>query len=504
MGFGTVVATSPKAGELLRQTGLGPQLVTVRNNGLVSAILSMFRQRNGVLSAVITDKHTLRKDVATGYVGNGSTASFTGQSLNPVAPGTLVVEGTTLSPELRDLDKNGILYYAAVGARKAGSGGTFAAMAGESMTVKIDGDKAQTITFGTEATIGAAVTKINSQLKGGFATAAGAQNVHLESRTIGEKSRIEVVTVAAGITTKLGISAGSATAVAGSINYFTGALALAYGGGYKPAAQAGTDTALASVMSTIAGPYKFVHGDTLVINTNAGGNETCTFTAVAAKVDGAGGSFAALAGETFEVRFEDGPVQVITMGTEATIALAVAAINAQLVGGFCSAIDANNIRITSDKKGTGSRVRTSNVAAGIDTKLGLATDEDEIGTGNVADIDAVTVAEIKTVVELGTTGLTVNDVGGKVQLTAATSIAVSATSTAETKVGLATTTATASTGVGSENLKCSYVQAAALAAAKQERYYVPNLSAEDELVLYGVGLAKGTALKVQVDPQRLS
>src|SRR5690606_35916633 len=100
-------------------------------------------------------------------------------------------------------------------------------------------------------------------------------------------------------------------------------------------------------------------------------------------------------------------VQTITFGTEASIALAVALINSQLRGGYAVAQGAQDVDILSDVRGTSSRVRTFNVAAGITTKLGIQDDGDESGTGDCANIEAVTAAEVKTVVEADIDGITV-------------------------------------------------------------------------------------------------
>ena len=69
--------------------------------------------------------------------------------------------------------------------------------------------------------------------------------------------------------------------------------------------------------------------------------------------------------------------------------------------------DAGNIKIVSDVRGTSSRVRLTNVAAGITTKLGLQNNDDVSGSGDVADIDAVTGAEAKALIEADVAGQTV-------------------------------------------------------------------------------------------------
>ncbi len=171
-----------------------------------------------------------------------------------------------------------------------------------------------------------------------------------------------------------------------------------------------------------------------------GGNQSFSATVAAAVVTGAAGSFASLAAETMQVQFESGPVQTITFGTEASIDLAVSKLNAQITfGGRAEKVDANNVRIVSDVRGSGSRVRTFNVAAGITTKIGIANNADASGSGDFADLGAVTAAEIATLCAAITNG-TVTAVDGKVRAKSATTgtgstAKVNAASTADVTLG---------------------------------------------------------------------
>lgn len=79
-------------------------------------------------------------------------------------------------------------------------------------------------------------------------------------------------------------------------------------------------------------------------------------------------------------------------------------INSQLVGAS-AAVVAGQVKVTSDTKGTG-----STVAIGTGT-CALSWGTPVAGTGDCVNIDAVTVAEVKTVVEADTTGATVTAVG---------------------------------------------------------------------------------------------
>lgn len=222
--------------EILRHRGPSkPHVLTLRNRGAASVLLAWTRLRDGVTSAVLADEQTaVAADNNPAYTGTGSQKVFTGGVLaaDAVVPGTLTVVATATSPALQDVNGDGVLWQQA-GARKQASGGTFAAMASEVMTVSVDGGAAQTVTFGTEATIGDAAAVITAALTGATAAPQGAEDVDITSDTTGEGSSIEVLTVDAGITAKLGITAGLSTNEAGTVDYFSGALELSYQG-YDP------------------------------------------------------------------------------------------------------------------------------------------------------------------------------------------------------------------------------------------------------------------------------
>lgn len=185
-------------------------------------------------------------------------------------------------------------------------------------------------------------------------------------------------------------------------------------------------------------PFDLESGQTLTIAVDGGGAGTATFDAAAATHVGSGGTFATMASETMEIQLEGGPVQLITFGTESTIEEAVNLINTQLSGGF-AAVNAGQVDITSDVRGTSSRVRTTNVAAGITTKLGIANSGDDSGSGDVANIDAVTHAEAKAVIEADVTGLTYTPSTGSGTPATLTSNTTGASSSIEVTGGTAQT-----------------------------------------------------------------
>jgi len=210
----------------------------------------------------------------------------------------------------------------------------------------------------------------------------------------------------------------------------------------KNIAQASGGTATkGSVTSSGVEPFNLAHGGTIVVDNELGADGTVTLSATAAIVTGAGGLFGAMDNETMEVQVGEGDVQDVSFATEATIALAIQTMNQQLTGCHVEAVDANNVKIISDQKGTGARIRTTNVAAGIDTKLGLdAAGEDESGTGNVEDVDAVTAQEMVDLLNGQLSTITATVVAGAVKLERDTagstkSVQVTAASTMDDEMG---------------------------------------------------------------------
>ena len=199
--------------------------------------------------------------------------------------------------------------------------------------------------------------------------------------------------------------------LAGTIDYFTGKVTMTYPTGDAPLGKA-------AVRGTCTFPVALDPGMTLIATADTGGGGTATWDAGAAVAPGGGGTFAAMANETMEVKVgpDTAPWQLITLGVEAAIGDAITTINAQLTGALAS-LNVDQVDLTTDQKGTGARIRTRNVAAGITTKLGIANNDDHAGTGDVDNIAAVSFAEFKLRIETDMT--TVNaylDDGGVPEL----------------------------------------------------------------------------------------
>lgn len=201
-----------------------------------------------------------------------------------------------------------------------------------------------------------------------------------------------------------------------------------------------------AVTSTNSAPYDLEPNDTLTLSINGGGNLTATFTATAAARESTGTeNFALSNGMTLTVKVDQGTVQTITFLTgefvsigAATAEEVAAVINAKIVGAKASATSSGTkVTITSDKRGTGSYIEVTGGTA--NTPLNFATAQVQ-GTGNVANIDAVTFAETKTVVEAAVAGCTLTQSSGKTVISsnttgAASSVLVVASSTADDEYG---------------------------------------------------------------------
>mgnify|MGYP006921283389 CR=1 FL=1 len=201
-----------------------------------------------------------------------------------------------------------------------------------------------------------------------------------------------------------------------------------------------------SVTGSVVGPFNLAPGDTLIVDTDAISPTTATITAVAATRESSSGTWVLTNGMTLLVALDGGGVQTITFLTgefvsigAATAAEVAAVINAKLVGGSAMVTNTNKVSIFSDKLGTGSSVNVSGGTA--NAGLLAFTTGAVAGTGNVANVDAVTVTEIKTIVEAAVTGVTVSNSGGAVKITrtgatgASATVQVTASSTADDELG---------------------------------------------------------------------
>lgn len=123
-------------------------------------------------------------------------------------------------------------------------------------------------------------------------------------------------------------------------------------------------------------------------------------------------------GDTLEVTV-NGDVQTITFDmtefgdiSNATTSEVIAVINAQIVGASASS-DGGKPAITTDRRGTSATLAITGGTAVAAFGVWAGTSP---GTGDVADISAVTVTELKTLIEANVAGVVVNNVGGCVEI----------------------------------------------------------------------------------------
>lgn len=150
-------------------------------------------------------------------------------------------------------------------------------------------------------------------------------------------------------------------------------------------------------------PYTLAPSQTLTVSVNGGGAQTVTFSATAAARTGVAGTYPTLfvGGETLSLKIDGGVTQLVTFtsGDQALLDV-INRINSTIVGG---AADNNSgqLRIKSDRLGTGSSVQ---IVGGTSlTKLGH-TAGTTTGTGNVFDINSVTANEVSVAATAQLTG----------------------------------------------------------------------------------------------------
>lgn len=206
------------------------------------------------------------------------------------------------------------------------------------------------------------------------------------------------------------------------------------------AATAGT------ILGTRSAPFPLSPGDTLDVDVDAGGPATATFNATAGfQTSGNTQPFGLANLDTLTLKVDGGVTQTVIFKTAdfASIAAATAAEVAAVINrdtfGLTASVSAGAVVLTSDRQGTSSSIQvtggTANAVGKLNFPVAVAS-----GTGNVAFIDAVTAAEVKTVVELAIAGLTATSVNGRIRLTSnttgvASSIEVKSSSTADQTMG---------------------------------------------------------------------
>lgn len=151
--------------------------------------------------------------------------------------------------------------------------------------------------------------------------------------------------------------------------------------------------------------YQLSAGQVLSLDVGAG-FLSATFTATAAVRTAAAGTYPTTfaGGETLTLGYDGAPNFTVTfLAADQSLAQVVARINAYAGFAFADSTG-GQLRLTGLQKGNGGQVRVVAASAGgVLTQLGL-TVATTAGTGNVANVAAVTPAEIKVVVEAAVSG----------------------------------------------------------------------------------------------------
>lgn len=451
------------------QKNAAQKAMLIGDVGRLAVILTVKDALDVVASYV--KKQTGKNFLAHGDVKVQGESVFDGDSLahTPVAPGSLVLSATGV-PTLVDSDRDGLLYLnRTTGAQLAqGTDGVTSVPATKQLTSALAGFVAAGVVSGDLLVI----------LKGPDAGQYVITTV--AATTLGVSTSFPV-----GSQTTLDYAIYAQKIAAGNINYFSGKLKLVYPASASPAARG-------SVVGTVSFPISLNPGETLTVDVDAAGPVTATFTAARAALAGSGGTFAAMNNETMNVQFENDEVQPIVFGTEASLQDAADTINTQLLRGE-AVINAGQIDIKSDFQGSSSRVRTTSVAAGITTKLGIPNNGDATGVSgsNVANIKAVAYSEMRTVVQAAVTACTATqEETGKPRLSSNTvntgaNSKIQIGGTARTKFGFDALLHTGADAGPQVPVTANYVHAQLVAAGSAVTQMLNNSHGEFEIWLAG-------------------
>ena len=180
-------------------------------------------------------------------------------------------------------------------------------------------------------------------------------------------------------------------------------------------------TTAATVLSANAETYALSPGDTLLTRVDGAAAVASTFDAApAVTTGGATEPFTITNGWQLDLQINGGATQSFVFTGAETTAQDVADLINATASGFSAADAAGAVELTTERQGTSAEIEIlGSSTAGLLTELGLVAGSD-LGTGDVADISAVTAAEIVTVVNADTTGITAAPESGRVRLTSDT------------------------------------------------------------------------------------
>lgn len=170
-------------------------------------------------------------------------------------------------------------------------------------------------------------------------------------------------------------------------------------------------TRCASISGGTSFNFDLEPGQVLGIKVNGGGALSATFNATAAVKDSVAGTYPTTftGGESITYKIDGTTYTTVFLSTDQTQAQVIARLNATIGYTGVTLQGGNVTRITGRQRGTGGSVQIVSVSgASVTTATGFSAGAAVAGTGNVANIDQVTRAEIKTIVEGAVAGTTVD------------------------------------------------------------------------------------------------
>lgn len=234
------------------------------------------------------------------------------------------------------------------------------------------------------------------------------------------------------------------------------------------AAEVTLNTAAASATAAYVegnvGPYELADGDTIAWKGDQGSTQTATFNGAAVTIPSDTGPFVLANGQTLTFKVNQGSLKTKTFNTgefsniaAATAAEVRASLNAFFAAnqlGAVAEVNADAVEVSTVRAGTGAYLEF--VGGTALSALGFTTGEIQ-GTGNVADIAAVTAAEVETVIDAAITSGEASVVAGKPRISSLTTglssyAQVLSSSTAEAKIGFPTAEQQGSSGAAEPTL----------------------------------------------------
>lgn len=213
-------------------------------------------------------------------------------------------------------------------------------------------------------------------------------------------------------------------------------------------------TVVFSRLASISGADNFnwnlEPGDVLGFKVDGAGEDTATFSATAALINSAAGTYPSTfaGGESVTFKIDGLTYTAIFLSTDQTQTQVIARMNAAAGGTPFSNQGGGVTRLTGRQRGTGGSVQIVSVSGVlVTTATGFSAGAPVAGTGNVANIDQVTDAEVASIVAAGITGVSFNrDAQGRARFV---NTATPLTGTLE--VGASTTTTAFGLTIGDTN-----------------------------------------------------